>query len=282
MRTRRAFSLIELLVVVAIVSLLLAVLLPALGRARQQGKRTVCLSNMRQIGVAVRMYLPDHGDWFPRTMETVSTGSPQTVSWWAIDNYQRALEPYIAQDIGGVNAAGRTATRRNVWFDPGDPDAAIPAMWGSFSDNGLITGVPRRESQLRRPAETVYATLRHANWSETVGVPIPSPLPIDDADHPFWRSEFFDMCLDPWADTTDVDDQYHWSRGRAAPPRSLFPAEPGAAEWDQQIDGRGSGTEPRKPRYGDGQPYLFCDGHAAFMPFEQTYAGVQNNMWDTE
>ncbi len=53
---RSAFSLIELLTVIAIVTLLLAVLLPTLGRARQHGKLAVCASNLRQLGVGVTSY----------------------------------------------------------------------------------------------------------------------------------------------------------------------------------------------------------------------------------
>lgn len=53
------FTLIELLVVIATIALLLGILLPPLNRARQQAKKIACLSNMRQMGVALQAYLPD-------------------------------------------------------------------------------------------------------------------------------------------------------------------------------------------------------------------------------
>ncbi|MFN0137262.1 MAG: prepilin-type N-terminal cleavage/methylation domain-containing protein [Phycisphaerae bacterium] len=279
MSRRRAFTLIELLVVVAIISLLLSILLPSLQAGRRQARLAQCVSNMRQIKVAALMYTSDNRGYFAQTMETVSAPTPQTVSWWAINNYQAALDRYISPDRGGVTSRGETNHRRNVWFDPGDPDLEIPVMWGSFSDNGLITGVPRRESDLRSPARTVYSTLRHGDWSAVVGIDIPNPPPVGDSNNPFWVSEYFDMCFDPWADTADASNPYFWTRGRAAPPRAMFPSEPHAADWDRQIDGRFGNALGQPTRYPGGQPFAFCDGHVAVMPFEKTYAFVDGNMW---
>lgn len=56
MDRRIGFTLIELLVVIAAIALLMAILLPALNVAREQGRRTACLSNMRQVGVALILY----------------------------------------------------------------------------------------------------------------------------------------------------------------------------------------------------------------------------------
>jgi len=60
------FTLIELLVVVAIIALLMSILLPSLKKAREQAKRTVCASNLHQIGVGLKMYASDHKHIFPR------------------------------------------------------------------------------------------------------------------------------------------------------------------------------------------------------------------------
>src|SRR5262245_40181025 len=59
-RPFRAFTLIELLVVVAIIALLISILLPALGQARERGKRTVCLSQLRELTTALRQYADEY------------------------------------------------------------------------------------------------------------------------------------------------------------------------------------------------------------------------------
>lgn len=62
---RAGFTLVELLVVVAIIAILASLLLPALSSAKAQGKRAVCLSNLRQIGVAIQVYADDQGGRIP-------------------------------------------------------------------------------------------------------------------------------------------------------------------------------------------------------------------------
>src|SRR2546421_9977108 len=67
---RKAFTLVELLVVIGIIPLLSAILLPALSRAREQGQKVACLSNLRQIGNAIIMYTNANKGWFPRAANT--------------------------------------------------------------------------------------------------------------------------------------------------------------------------------------------------------------------
>src|SRR5437879_4255181 len=65
MRKAKGFTLIELLVVIAIIAILAAILFPVFAQAREKARQTGCLSNTKQIGTAVNMYLQDYDETFP-------------------------------------------------------------------------------------------------------------------------------------------------------------------------------------------------------------------------
>jgi len=62
---RRGFTLVELLVVIAILAVLAAIVMPAFAEARKQAQYTACLSNLRQLGMALKLYLGDYDETFP-------------------------------------------------------------------------------------------------------------------------------------------------------------------------------------------------------------------------
>ena len=62
---KRGFTLIELLVVVAIIAILAAILFPVFARAREQARRASCASNLKQVGLAMKMYIQDYDEQFP-------------------------------------------------------------------------------------------------------------------------------------------------------------------------------------------------------------------------
>lgn len=139
MKRQRAFTLIELLVVLAIIGLLTAILLPGISGATERGRSIACLSNLKQVGIALRLYLDESQDRFP-----------------VMQNGGRNLPPPpgtgIREVLGGRlgnSQVLKCPSDREKWYEEtgssyfwnfllnGQPVAALKVMGLSVKENGI-------------------------------------------------------------------------------------------------------------------------------------------------
>lgn len=124
-KSYRAFTLVELLVVIGIIALLIGILLPALSRANEMSKRTACASNLRQIGMSAIAFAGQNKGWFPMSH---GTGAPAAVGQPPVADLARL--PQL------VNRTDWLATSELDWKRYGTP-------WSIWQQYGAAPGVWR-------------------------------------------------------------------------------------------------------------------------------------------
>ncbi len=162
---RGAFTLIELLVVIAIIAILAAILFPVFAQARSKARQTACLSNLRQCGVGMRMYMDDYDGFPPSPGDSKDPGCLWRSGFRAADDvhsYPFLLNPYIKS--------------RAIWTCP-------EAIWGlDESDEkrntyvGVVSASFYADPEVEKPSEAFlfYDNILYKYWTATADIGQPT------------------------------------------------------------------------------------------------------------
>lgn len=244
---KRGFTLIELLVVIAIIAILAAILFPVFGRARENARKTSCLSNEKQIGLALLQYAQDYDQGLPAWNEyyggnpndstddgsAVAARSKGEVNQ-GLGGWQAKLTPYVKN--GNPTDASRNT---GIWHCPSQGaiggDAATTSTGVVNASYGMQMHVVRWDTQnlLAVPGLPYY------QYPSLVGMDIPSQ-------------------------TIYIGDG--GSDGRIGSPRSEY--------YNGPLQSR---TNEIPMRHMDGANYLFADGHAKWLKRETVYPEQLNS-----
>jgi len=159
---KRGFTLIELLVVVAIIAILAGLLFPVFANAREKGRQVMCLSNLRQLTMALLMYAEDHDGGF------VPAQSPDNLMRWhgRRDSWDQPFDPKRGPlwDYYGTEGLKLCPSFDVDRDSPGQFEQGT----GGYGYNGQYVGgspagwpemcIPAKESSLQNPAETIAFT----------------------------------------------------------------------------------------------------------------------------
>ncbi len=208
---QKGFTLIELLVVIAIIAILAAILFPVFAQAREKGRQAACLSNVKQISLALMMYAQDYDECYPMAQDW-DNGHGVTYCYWfaSLYSYVKSKDVFYCPSF------------RNRDFNTVGVDTDY--LLNAICSHGYSMSV------ISKPGDQICIAERAENYA-------------DSDYHPYKVSAEEAMTPKPW---------------------------------------NGTGHAIASDRHTGGAVYGFCDGHAKWMKWEQTYNPPSINLHNTE
>lgn len=278
-----AFTLVELLVVIGIIAILVALLVPVLQDTKRQADRVKCLSNMRQLGLAVFQYAADNRGYWPVQQHGWSVaGSPRSKRW---HDY---LGKYVLGDVkGGLNASGtQDATLEpQIWSE--NVRRGNNALWGCPSwtrvtrigplviiDGALHPGYAWNRFPLAPEDLTAAGVPASDSQTLVIGQPIAKGLYAKGTRYsqPTGRALIVESVTGILGIT--ILPGARWRYRPEGPTR--FPSRPDGVSFSIDFNRHGKraiGNGANGPTLN----VLYCDGHAAPASARETWRAVRRN-----
>jgi prepilin-type N-terminal cleavage/methylation domain-containing protein len=245
-KSRPGFTLIELLVVIAIIAILAAILFPVFAQAREKARQTACLSNMKQVGLSVRMYAQDYDETLPHTELGADVDDAHEYLWGDMlqpymKNWQLLQCPSAAQKI--LFKTGATTYSEQWSYNYGINDIIAQNCTSPDDPTCRHIGVAgQADAAIGTPASTIL-----------IADNLPSATDTGDGD-----------------DTTlgHARHEINWQWGKRDPTRLSV----------------GGKSQDGYSRHSDGFVFLLTDGHAKWRKREKkadgTFAtGTKDEEW---
>jgi prepilin-type N-terminal cleavage/methylation domain-containing protein/prepilin-type processing-associated H-X9-DG protein len=241
-----AFTLIEVLVVVAIIALLISILLPSLKAAREQANRTVCASNLQQQGIAMRSYAADHKSFLP---------------WRGWFSYTISETPWEAYGSGGNNS--KTLVNLAMLIGKHLSMARKPVPGAPIGKEWDILYCPSKRDELKSQAgglTTLWDSTRsHTFGGYNYGLPMNKRTGAPKLDEMVYPRDL-DKLDDRWV-------QVLVSKAQGGNPLRLMPRGMQPLVIDFVIGGA-------PPPHRNSLNAAFSDGHARFINYPKDLAGI--------
>jgi len=251
---KKGFTLIELLVVIAIIAILAAILFPVFAQAREKARQTTCLSNCKQIGTALNLYVDDYDETMPYLYDSSKT-------WSSID--QTTYKGYPCSQFNTTDWNWHGADHYWTWMD---------SIFPYVKNLNMFMCPSAKNNDCSGYAMNMWLNLTNfTSWSDDIQYGI-------DAS----KNKGSLACLSNLSSTADLVftlDCISWKTWNA----SAFLTLPCNINADNDTN---NSKLNRPARHNEGLNFTFCDGHAKYIkktqgPAKGTGAGINEQYWDT-